>query len=258
MNNLFTCIECGHHPISATASQCPKCSKNPHGHTCKFCNTKVADSKAIQDSETIWMWDNYNGSSCRVEDYHFHRACLNKINTIQYKCPTCSALNTQFTRSCVNCGHPFNTLRCNHCRQLVLEELAVKGDNILGSDNYFHRICADRIRPELEKQAIINAKLQAEQRIREAEQRRIKACQEEEDKLRYQLLQHEQRMKKEIDIRQQKIDNWWKEDAFGTIMRTIFFAALFSVTGINWLGMIFAIFFLISVYDIFMGISGEI
>lgn len=268
MSKLFTCIECGHHPISATASQCPKCSKNPHGHTCKFCNTKVADSKAIIKSETIVTWDDDyddNGQPVtnyheRVEYYHFHRACLNKINTIQYKCPTCSALNTQFTRSCVNCGHPFETVRCNNCGQLVLKALAVKGDNILGRDNYFHPICADRIRPALEKKARIqqeiNAKREAEQRIREAEQRRIKARQEEEDK----LWQKEQKKKEEIDRRQRKIDNWWSDNAFSAITGTIFFAilSLLTLEHITWLSILFFCYCIFGTYTIIRGMNGEI
>ncbi|GAX36237.1 hypothetical protein [Nodularia sp. NIES-3585] len=154
MSDLVTCIECGHSPVSSKASQCPKCSKNPHGHSCTFCNTKVADSLAIVDKKTITTtYEDYDFERDRlvtkwydsIVSDHFHPTCLKQINSIQYNCPICSALHTSFNRSCSKCGHPFEVRLCNHCRQSVLEVLAVKGVGVLGKDNYFHRICANKI-----------------------------------------------------------------------------------------------------------------
>ncbi|WP_414549949.1 hypothetical protein [Anabaena sp. CCY 0017] len=190
MSDLVTCIECGHSPVSSKASQCPKCSKNPHGHICKFCSTKVADSQAIVEKEIITTKDRdyENGEWVtkwydHIEYHHFHPACLNQINNIKYNCPTCSAINTSFTRSCFKCGHPFEVRQCNHCRQPVLEALAIKGVGVLGKDNYFHIICANKIRPTWQAdEADAKAKVKAEQERaqRETEEARIKARQQEE------------------------------------------------------------------------------
>lgn len=72
----------------------------------------------------------------------------------------------------------------------MLEVLAVHGVGVLGKDNYFHRICANKIRPnwkadEAEAKAKAKeyeAKVKAEQERaqREAEEARIKAHQQEE------------------------------------------------------------------------------
>ncbi|MEH2061025.1 MAG: hypothetical protein V7K50_01935 [Nostoc sp.] len=195
MNNLVTCIECGHYPVSSKAYQCPKCSNNPYGHSCKFCNTNVADSQAIVDKENIQNevedYDiergRFTNRYVTVEYNYFHSSCLNQINTIQYNCPTCSILNTSFNQSCFKCGHPFKAQICTHCRRSVLEALAVKNVSVLGENKYFHRICANKIRPNWqveEAEAQAKAKAKEERARYESEQAKIKARQQEEEKLR--------------------------------------------------------------------------
>ncbi|BAY26381.1 hypothetical protein NIES2100_61960 [Calothrix sp. NIES-2100] len=192
MNNYITCIECGHYPVSII-SLCPKCSKNPYGHICRFCNAKVTDSEAILSKENIrsqcMRYDFYgelhnDGYIEEVKVYHYHQRCFNDINTIEYICHSCSSLHTKFSNSCLNCGQIFSYEICDFCRLLVIKELAVKVEiDLLDEIKYFHPICTGKIRRKLEALADYKARLDEERKQKEVEES-IKKQRREQRKLR--------------------------------------------------------------------------
>ncbi|MBC1238522.1 hypothetical protein [Nostoc sp. 2RC] len=221
MNNLITCIECGHNPISTQASQCPKCSKNPHGQVCKICFSKVAQSKAIvrkqyffEDQEYFHYgrWAKKLDDGC--QDNYYHQSCIDKLDTILYKCPTCSFINTKFSKSCLNCGQPFKTVYCNYCYHSLLEVIAVKGDNILGEGKFFHSICANSIRPFFEETARKDAILEQERKRKQAEEAIIRERERKEQELR----DEERKINEEIDRKNREKEYWWRERGFSSVL----------------------------------------